>query len=573
MGDQANDQPSQHAQQQGLNQRMAFETGPELVLQASVHVQQLLRQQAALLRKLQEGARVVLKPIHGKSVMKSAMWSPCGRWVALQQVQPQSHLIIWDTQSNSSQEIMTLPQGHFLKIAWLPGTSWLLYVKTHNDVHEFTHQSIWCHDMASGEVRDLLDRPHRHWHGRHVPAVASTGHVMAYVHRVCIVLLELPFLNHRGTLSPAVCSMSNVAAMGFNAAAAQLAVCWQTNAVAANNGAFCLDIFDLASHSRIFTLPCHSELNFCWSPTSSNLLISTGDEVILLDTANLCCRYLPKIPGHQGALHPPSQALLWTAPGDMALVRSKFRVRPRYASISQCYAVQLDGRIMDSWPWPWPMRVGPQDVGLLVLPHRHVPGIRDAWMVDTFWDADPPPLSPSALGSEVFISRCTRLAVQLPNDSWNPQHLDWQTTHADIDSAGVVRKVLRMPLHGVQLSAVFVWHPAPASSRVYAVAGREHDVWLVDGHLHRVLQQWSGSALFATQQAPRKARQSAGHSWASITWSNDGAQLLLSCACTALVIDFQGKSQLHAACRPATVEKTSSFKRTWKALQQSIMRR
>ncbi|KAK9839069.1 hypothetical protein WJX74_008724 [Apatococcus lobatus] len=476
---QADRHSSQPAQHQSLNSSTATARSPDAVHPSSVLVQQKLRHTAMLLHKMQQPGQVVRKPVQAQSLGASVSWSSCGRWVAADQSQPQSHLTIWDTLSNTYQEIEILPHGRFLTLTWLPASTWLLYVKAHTCGHEFTKQSIFCQRMQSGEKRELLDRPHRHWRGQHVPAIASTGHVMAYVHSVCVVLLELPGLKHCGTLSPAIPGRSNVAAMGFNPAATQLAVCWEGNALDQRSAAFCLDVFDVQTKSRVFAMPCGSNIEFAWAPTSSHLLISSKIGVVLLNMGTLDAQKLPIIANSWlSSSNRASRSLVWTAKGDFALVCG--RATSQQFLPAMCFAIQLDGHIHDQFSCP--RRAFTVDcVGVRLLPSNHFHQMCHAQMVDMSWDVgQAPPL----------MSRCARLAVTLPTTFRDPRQ--WRVTHTGLDSTGLINQVLHMPLPGVRSGFPFAWHPSQALTCVYAVAGKGHDLWLVDGRQHRSLQHWSG---------------------------------------------------------------------------------
>lgn len=75
--------------------------------------------------------------------------------------------------------------------------------------------------------------------------------------------------------------------MSFNPAATQLAVCWEADLVGADSEAFCLDVFDIVSKSRVFSLPCRSSVKAIWAPTSAHLLISGEAGVTLLNLSSL----------------------------------------------------------------------------------------------------------------------------------------------------------------------------------------------------------------------------------------------------------------------------------------------
>lgn len=206
-------------------------------------MRQELQQLGNLRRKMREAREVMIKPLDARSIKGVfAKWSSSGRWVALEQVDHPSHLMVWDTQTDTSQELGVMPHGDFMTFSWLPASAWLVYVKTllYTTKQDFKKPSMFCHNMASEGRWELLDKPHRCCDGSYTPAVAPSGHVVAYVHSVCSVLLK----------------------------------------------AYCLDIFDVASATWIFQLPCPDYVDIAWAPTSSHLLISTQhSEVLLLDAS------------------------------------------------------------------------------------------------------------------------------------------------------------------------------------------------------------------------------------------------------------------------------------------------
>ncbi|KAK9839016.1 hypothetical protein WJX74_007838 [Apatococcus lobatus] len=191
--------------------------------------------------------------------------------------------------------------------------------------------------------------------------------------------MELPGLKRFGTLSPAIPGSPNVAAMGFNPAATQLAVCWEANALDEHGAAFCLDVFDIQNKSRVFTMPYGSRIQLVWAPTSSHLLISAEVGVSLLNMASLECRRLPifaiacYVSGNRA-----TPSMVWTAKGDIALVCGG---ATQHSPHTTCFAVLLDGRIHVQFPC---LSHGTyvDRVGVRLLPSTDLPRICYAQLVD-----------------------------------------------------------------------------------------------------------------------------------------------------------------------------------------------
>ena len=138
---------------------------PDVSCVHPLRVQQLLQEQAALLQSLAQGGSISCLPVTDPASCTSMeTWSPCGTWIVMQQYQPSkdSRLIIWNTVTGATQDMVEFCQGHFLKVAWLPASPWLLWVKSHDQEREFTYQSIYCLNVATGERHERLNRPYRH---------------------------------------------------------------------------------------------------------------------------------------------------------------------------------------------------------------------------------------------------------------------------------------------------------------------------------------------------------------------------------------------------------------------------
>ena len=63
-----------------------------------------------------------------------------------------------------------------------------------------------------------------------------------------------------------------------------------------------------------------------------------------------------------------------------------------------------------------------------------------------------------------------------------------------------------------------VWHPSPASGRLYAIAQEDGAVFLMDGRDHKCLRKWSAEQLHMPQ----------GKSDVRLTWAPDGSQLAVA---------------------------------------------
>ena len=539
----------------------AAATSDALHQPSSVGVQQQLW--GNMQRKLREGGEVMLRPLKANVLMRSATWSPCGQWVALEQMLPCSRLVVWDTESNFAQESPTLPHGCVLKVAWLPARAWLLYIEAHTIMYRYRRQSIFCHNLASGGKQNLLNMPH--CLGHRSPVIAPSGHLMAYVH-IAYVVLQLPSLRRFGTLHPEAPTRSHVAAMSVNPAATQLAVCWEANMLGTD---FCLDLFDIVTKSRIFSLPCHSSVKATWAPTSTHLLISGEAGVSLLNMSSL---YLISLPVNATAWFPAFklQDVHWSAKGDLALVRGTSdclkATSPQLDALSLCFAIRPDGAIAQHWTTRFHETAGgladvsicPSKRSFCVLGD---PAAQHALDAEIFWGTGVPPRE----FVKFSLSRCGCLAVTLPSrELW--------IRHVAIDASGLITRVLHLRLWGVEIGCAFAWHPAHALSCVYAVAGQQHDLWLVDGRAHRILRHWSGIVLLASRQASAQTASSPNHSsWTFISWSEDGTKLCMMCPCTVLVIDLQSDSGHHKGQVLTSSGKVAGFKTVWKALQQRFL--
>lgn len=145
--------------QPSLAENRPCEVASDTSQPSAVGVQQKLQQLGSLLRNMRGGGEVLLKPLDANAIKGAyAKWSSCGRWVALEQVANPNHLIVWDTRTNTSQKVGIMPRDSFSTFSWLPASAWLVYVKTSlftRPSKDFSKQSIFCQDMASGERWEL----------------------------------------------------------------------------------------------------------------------------------------------------------------------------------------------------------------------------------------------------------------------------------------------------------------------------------------------------------------------------------------------------------------------------------
>ena len=85
-----------------------------------------------------------------------------------------------------------------------------------------------------------------------------------------------------------------------------------------------------------------------------------------------------------------------------------------------------------------------------------------------------------------------------------------------------------------------IWHPSAAASRSYALGGRGHDIWLIDGHRNRILRHWHGKELlrFVHTKPNILNNRWTETTWRRIVWSENGTKLLLVCPVGSIAIGF-----------------------------------
>ena len=290
--DALHDRPHQQQQQQlqqqdpkqSLSENKAAATAANYLCDDSddslqLQVQKLLQEQGELLRKLSQGGsmsnmQVPLAVFKFPSSEISEIWSPCNTWVAIvmEQYTPRdqagSTLWIWNRVTGATQEMEMVPRSHIPTVAWMPASSYLVWVKGHacdgdsNRAHKFAHQSFFSLEVASQQKHQLLDQPYQNSpisiQDRELkPATSASGGRLAYVGSNCVKLVSLPHLKDEATLTSPVHAKPSVAAINFNPAATHIAITWDGVRDAKNRLAppFCLDVFATDSQSRCFSMP------------------------------------------------------------------------------------------------------------------------------------------------------------------------------------------------------------------------------------------------------------------------------------------------------------------------------
>ena len=568
----------QHTQQQNSDLE---DTSP--VQQPSMHsslgIQQQLGDQAALLRQLSATPSICCLPARSGEYTTLELWSPCGTWVAMQRCHPLkgNTLIIWNTMSGETRQGNDRHEGFFLKMAWLPGTSWLLWVTSCNCAHESLQQSIFCLNLMTDERHELLGAPDR-WQRRHEPIIAATGSMMAYVSNVFIVLLSLPHLKQETILSSSVHDRPCVESMSFCPSAAYIAVCWDGQGHATNAGRprLCLEVFDTATHARCFSVPLESKARCAWSPASSLLYIVTTSATYMLDVASLGCNLV------NIAADFTRGSLAWAADGRMAVLLESFSCSPPNASFyGKCIAVLGDGTTT---------KVTVDALGPVV-------------MVSTDWQAGIPLLgaygglqahlacrSSSADKFELqkklrafwkgndhshhtrFISPCSRLEVKIIVSYQHENMFGW-LAHLALDFAALTAHEEHVTLNSIPASSRPCWHPAAASSRIYALASDRHGVWLIDGQRHRFLQNLHPMDLLELAHNTLKRSLETNATWHRMFWCQNGTKLLLVGRMGLVALDFADtpiSQQSTAAKQPAKerIASKSKLARLWRYIVQ-----
>ena len=561
-------------QQEGVNQRQGSQQGTagaeqahEMLPAAALDVQRLLREHASVKKGLSQTASIAHLPWRGNLLSK--LWSPCGTWVALQTEQSAIHqdnlapsvltLEIWNTATGAARELMKVIRNlrpyrrpDLVTMAWLPNSSWLLWTRSVPD--STNAKLLFCENAASGQRHELLYRPFPKWSHLDEFSIAATGRLLAYAcaRGSCVMLISLPHLK-QGAILSAPCNKESTQyklAMRFNPAGTWIAICWvwwdPVAGTAHHVHAFCVDVFNTRTYARAFSLPLKNWSSFAWSPFSPHLLITTDSMTHMLDVSKLESSDALDAPGMPAFV--PDVCLTWLADGSLAVHAQSAScmkddalqlqkcdvVLPGYAPTSQTKLALPDlkhasGHILS----PLQKMLSNLHLAHICLPDMLAPS--DTHEILKACSVNPGPFQ------TVNLSPCHRLAVIVS------EYLTWRgLRHFDIDLAAGSSREHCMPVTSPQGSSSPVWHPSPVASRsrIYALAGRGYDLWLLDGRQHRVLQHWRGKD-FVKQGLMGKLvgwidRQPGCMyaSWEEISWSEDGTRLLLKSDAALFSIDF-----------------------------------
>ncbi len=506
---------------------------------SSLAIQQLLREQAALLRSLSDAPVVSCLPV--TTYVCGHLWSPCGTWVAMQQHQPGggSSLVIWNTGSGVVQEVNELPRGKFLKAAWLPASSWLLWVKTKDGSRQLTQQNVFCLNLATDERHELVEQPDQLWGHRGPklhPIVTASGNMMAYVHGVCVVLRTLPKLEHQATLSSTIHGGPWIASMSFSPSASHIAVCWGGEGRVANADSLlsCVEVFATTTHACCFSMPLETNAQCSWSPASSLLYINTVPATYMLDLASFTCTRV------QAEANFLEHSLAWTADGLNAMLLKSFLCSPPNVGFyGTCLAVTRDGTVTEVTVVALGPPVMVSKGGQPCLPLQNAPHAFQCRVARSALMGAKPELA-GKLQADLteprqcsFISPCGSLEVKIA-DSPSEYSRHGGLVHFDLDF-----EALSVQEHDIVTGPIprYVhpyWHPAPAASCIYAIPGSDHDLWLIHGQQHRVLQHWRGADLLKPLHSPGKAKNACK----PIIWSPNGAKLLFVDDKGLVALDF-----------------------------------
>ena len=538
-----------------------------------VLIQQLLLEHAVLLQSLSQHGSTAFLRISPGAYTSPELWSSCGTWVAMQQHQPQAAgtLLIWNTDTGATQAMLDHPRGHILHAAWLPASSHLVWVKSHDATQEYTQQSLFCLDAASGQKHQLLNQPYRHWLHKSKPIISASGSLLAFVHSESVKLLSLPHLQTTATFASPVHARPSVAAMSFNPAATLIAITWdgQWDKGNADVPPLLLDIFSISTRSRCFSMAVNAAVWCSWNPTMSHLLILSdcnGLTMLDLNDARLTPICVRKT-------WPLLVASAWTADGSLAIIRGSksSRALPRGNSMdaTDYSSVLCSGAVGFKWTYGIQgPRILHEDGTSVSLPR----GIPDDYRFHRACLSDLELEIGHILGERSsatrqairdYISSCGRLVVKLPypaSDASGHAGL----IHFDVDYLAHSATKHLVSSSPIPRCSPPIWHPSLAGSRIYTVNGQDLDIWLFDGKQHRVLQHWRGIDLL------RRASnaQHVSCRWRQVLWSKNGAKLLLLGDTILIAIAFCSPDSLDGSSAPVG----SACKRAglWELLARSL---
>ncbi len=583
-------------------------------------VQQLLRRKVSLLKRLAQPARIsCLKVKPRQDTTKGReLWSPCGTWLAMQQYDEKvvgndkrtwvtlvtsNHaplecylsqacsLVVGDMTTMRAQRVCSIPKGRFLALEWLPGSSWLVWAKSDNLYKSTSRQSIFCLDVATGKRHQRRDKPYRVNWLAHRPCIAATAGLMACAEEHKIQLLKLPSLEPMASFGDSLAKGSFVAAMSFDPSAAYIAVCWGRNTcqhpgflLPGRPGlppsfdnfdetlkpglgcAFRLEVFHVSTMKRQLQLYSASKPCCTWSPVKPLLLIASD-----------CIRILDAVAGTyvSVAVEPSDHSKVadtWSADGSMlALQGRQIGSGDRQDHPWACFFILPNGIIYSMFRWE---ACDP----VVTCIDSDVP---PACLVDLLLSC---PLYGFYLVKDIrnMLAACTSVPRYRPDcqELYRSHGGHWvvaQPLHRtrcgptkllqlDLDHASRSARLHLVPCGAVPQSSRPVWHPLPEADGIYALIGEDHDVWLVDGQHHRLLQHWEGSKLLRSDTSVA-AGTHRPDTWQRISWSEDGTKLLLVSSGNVIAIDFDSllSANLDLPLRPV-VRGSDRVRRVWKRL-------
>ncbi len=504
------------------------------------------------------------------------LWSPCGNWLAMQQTdenlafhyrwhQPPgstepsyyftrtSSLVVANMTTMRAHRLCSDLQGRFLGLEWLPGSSWLVWAKSHNLDDSVSCQSIFCLDVATGERRHRLDKLYRVKGFDRPPHFATRARLMACAEEHKVQLLKLPSLEPTVSFGSSLPEGTYVAALSFDPAAIYIAICWGHNAGCLSGippkfwegkqqppstefgCRFRLDIFNISTMAHCHSSFLSSRPCSLWSPVESSLLVATESICIVNPAARTCVNVSIR------PLHCSEVRGAWSANGSTAILRgwhtsskddaddraawfvilsngtiiSKIKVEAHGpVLIAGDCAVKFSPKLLDVLPTFEVYYAGLyKDIQNIVGAHACI--------------CDPKKLHLSDSGHWV-------VAPPLHHDGISPVML----VQLDIDFAARLATSHFVPCSPVPISSRPVWHPCPEAYHVYALIGENYDVWLIDGQQHRLLQHWDGSKLLRTVPFIDTSDCTTLPTWQRMSWSNDGTKLLLVSSAFVTAIDF-----------------------------------
>lgn len=461
-------------------------------------LRQQVHKQANRLRKLQTSASIAT-PFASDSKILSACWSSCGRYLA---VISSARLQVWKEVNDTMIEVCMdgSPQGapQAMQLTWVPHRSFLLTRK-----RMLVDWSLQCMDVAShrmyeGPKSKLSRKPL----GPSQVAVNNNHDMVAYKAEDGICLLKLPTLQQINFFPPpqpyVVYDNVRAATIAFSPAGSELAISWT---LFFRTDPRRLEVFRMSNGHQIWRADCALDW-FEWSPISRHLLVQTSTALLILDVVS---GKIVQLAFAEGLRFVPGMSP-WLHDGSSAVLRCK---APSGADGLQYCAIQPDGTV--AYAWERSLCHPDTKLPLLNLLHTslQVPAVlhHDLPLLRTFVKQLPAMMPHSNatgsmwLGSHgiMMLSTCMRLAVVLPkhcNQSFRsaePKPAQ-DLIHLQLDIASwtfTCHKLLHLKM--VSAASPFAWHPTAALSRVYAIAGEQHDCgwWMV----HRTRFSSTGRAL------------------------------------------------------------------------------